>query len=128
MRRESTRSTSRTAVRHIRREKGKSGSSSNRRTRIVWVGVLAFWMMFLTGVLNDVTGSPGALQALRLRHMLASKNGELTDLEQQILKLDSERHRLEDSSAHQEREIRRVLGYAAPGEIIFDFSRGLLQK
>jgi cell division protein FtsB len=90
--------------------------------------MLAFWMMFLTGILNDVTGSPGALQAIRLRSMLSSKNTELTDLEGQIRKLDGERHRLEESTAHQEREIRRVLGYAAPGEIIFDFSRGLLQK
>ena len=108
------------------RSSSRSSPTENKRTRALWFTLLGFWMVFLTGILNDVTGSPGALQAFRLRHMLSNKNSELGTLEVQIQRLEGERHRLEDSTAHQEREIRRVLGYAAPGEIIFDFSRGLL--
>lgn len=36
--------------------------------------------------------------------------------------MEGEKVRLEKSAATQEREVRRVLGYAASDEIIFDFA------
>jgi hypothetical protein len=42
--------------------------------------------------------------------------------ENQLIALQEDSSRLERNKLTQEREIRRVLGYAAPNELIFDFS------
>jgi hypothetical protein len=97
-------------------------SSDKRSWKNGWLLLVATWVLLLSGVLSEFTGSPGLLQASRLRGLLETKNTELTDLDIQMSKLEGERLRLEGSPLAQEREIRRVLGYAAPGELIFDFS------
>ena len=90
----------------------------------IWTGLLALWGLFLSGLVSEVTGSPGALQAMRLQDLLKTRTAELSTLEAKVHNLDQDRLRLEQNAAVQEREVRRVLGYAAPGELIFDFSGG----
>jgi cell division protein FtsB len=76
----------------------------------------------LTGALHSVFGSPGALQAVRLKDLLAAKQAQVERIQNQVHGLEEEQARLETSRVLQQREIRRVLGYAAPDEMIFDFS------
>jgi len=76
----------------------------------------------LSGILSGLGGSPGAIQAWRLRQLWISKQDYLAELELDSQKIEAEAERLEKSRFAQEREIRRVLGYAALDEIIFDFS------
>jgi hypothetical protein len=73
-------------------------------------------------LLTGFLGTPGITQAVRLRGLLHSKQAELTGLEAEIQRLDTETIRLERSRIAQEQEIRRTLGYAASDEIIFDFA------
>ena len=94
---------------------------SPRRNK-VWIGLFALWLAFLSGGATAWTGTPGVLQQLHLRSLLGSKQAEQADLSSQIERLRSEAGLLEHSKTVQHREIRRVLGYAAPDEIIFDFA------
>jgi hypothetical protein len=88
----------------------------------VWMAIFGVWLIFLTGVLNPFTGSPGMLQAFQLQRILSSKQTEIDSAENDLIALQDESTRLEKSKLTQEREIRRVLGYASPNELIFDFS------
>jgi len=91
---------------------------SPRATRI-WLAVFGVWGVFLTGAL----GSPGLSQSRSLHALLDAKQAELGRLEAEVERLVSEAERLEKSRTAQEREIRRVLGYAAPDDLIFDFGQ-----
>lgn len=88
----------------------------------LWVVLFGFWIFFLSGLLSGITHTPGMLQSFRLKKLLASKEAQVHQMEEEIHALDAERNRLEKSKVAQDREIRRVLGYAASDEIIFDFS------
>lgn len=88
----------------------------------LWIGVFALWLILLSGVFSSLGGSPGILQSLSLRSLLAFKQDELVRIEKSIEEVDAEIERLEKNTVTQEREVRRVLGYAAEDEIIFDFS------
>jgi len=85
----------------------------------LWILLFATWLLILTGVFGR---GPGFLQLWRLDRLLASKQTKLQTLESQIAQMEGEKVRLEKSAATQEREVRRVLGYAASDEIIFDFA------
>jgi cell division protein FtsB len=87
----------------------------------IWFGIFAVWAFFLTGALSGFVGGPGALQALRLQNLLHSKTGKLQNYQTQLAQIRSEASLLENSPVVQQREIRRVLGYVASDEIIFDF-------
>jgi hypothetical protein len=76
----------------------------------------------LSGVLANCVGSPGILQAVRLRNYLGTKKDQLVVIQEEVKKLHLESLQLEHSRIAQEREVRRVLGYAASDEIIFDFN------
>lgn len=88
----------------------------------VWVLVFLIWGVLLTGVFSFKRGSPGFLQAFRLKQLLLNREDLLHTYESQIQILENERDILEHSPSAQEREIRRVLGYAYSDELIFDFS------
>ncbi len=94
----------------------------HRPVTSIWLAVFALWTLFITGLFSNLIGSPGIIQALRLRSLLNSKESELHETEIDIQHLDAERLKLEKSKVTQEKEIRRVLGYAASDEIIFDFT------
>lgn len=88
----------------------------------LWSFAFALWALFLSGVMGDFVGSPGVVQAQRLKSLLDHKQSQVHGLEAEIARIDSGRYKMEKSSYAQLREIRRVLGYAAPDEIIFDFT------
>ena len=88
----------------------------------LWTSVFALWGMFLTGVAANFVGSPGVIQAVRLNSLLKSKQSIVTRMQEEMKHLQSEAFQLERSRVAQQREIRRVLGYAAADEIIFDFT------
>lgn len=87
-----------------------------------WLGVFGFWLILLSGVLTPWTGGPGLLQWRRLETLLSQRQAQLQDLERQVLALSAEQVLLQRSTAAQQREIRRVLGYVRPDEMVFDFS------
>ena len=80
------------------------------------------WLLFLTGAFASIVGSPGIVQAVRLRNLLMSKQKSLDEIKTEVAKLQKEANDLEKNRAIQLREIRRVLGYASPDEIVFDFT------
>lgn len=88
----------------------------------IWIGAFALWIVFLTGIFSGWTRSPGVLQNMKLQELLDAKQSKIHALEAEIALLESEAQTLEKSKALQQREIRRVLGYAASDEIIFDFT------
>jgi hypothetical protein len=88
----------------------------------IWIGIFGIWMVFLSGILNPFIGSPGMLQSMQLQRILNHKQHQIDAAENQLIALQEDSMRLEKNSLTQEREIRRVLGYAAPNELIFDFS------
>ncbi len=89
----------------------------------LWAGAFVIWLFLLSGVLTQVLGMPpGGLQLLRLNGLLRSKQAQLAEIESQIIGLSSDQVRLEQSQVEQKREIRRVLGYVAKDEIVFEFS------
>lgn len=91
----------------------------------VWLALFGVWMLLLTGLLNPWLEGPGLVQWWRLESLLSQKHSRLAEIENEVLALSSEQVRLERSGATQQREIRRVLGYVRPDEIIFDFSAEL---
>jgi cell division protein FtsB len=93
-----------------------------RRASRAWIGVFAVWTLLLSGVLANLVGSPGIIQAFRLRSLLGAKQEQLAKLEADVARIEAEATRLTKSRAAQEREVRRTLSYAASDEIIFDFS------
>jgi hypothetical protein len=87
-----------------------------------WIFVFSFWIVLLSGMLSNFIGSPGVIQAVRLNNLLFAKQAQLLSSEQELKKLQAEAALLETNHFAQIREIRRVLGYAAPDEIIFDLT------
>lgn len=87
----------------------------------LWITIFGVWLVLLSGVLAGIGGSPGIIQSLRLKHLFAVKQDELGNVETEVRRLEDESARLERSRFAQEREIRKVLGYAAEDEIIFQF-------
>ena len=90
----------------------------------IWATAFSLWAVFLSGILATVVGSPGILQSLRLHSLLTEKQKELSVIRSDLSHLQADAELLEKSSVAQHREIRRVLGYAAPDEIVFDFTGG----
>lgn len=88
----------------------------------VWLCGAAVWLVLISGVL-PWSATPGIWQALQLKSLLEHKRQNLIRIENEIAELEREKKLLEGHRPTQEREIRRVLGYAAPDEIVFDFSR-----
>ncbi|MCC7442286.1 MAG: hypothetical protein IT285_11670 [Bdellovibrionales bacterium] len=87
----------------------------------LWVLIFATWLLFLSGGLTGLTGSPGMAQLLRLSGFLGQKRGELARAEDSLHSLQIEAEGLENSSAVQERAIRDVLGFVGADETVFEF-------
>ena len=90
----------------------------NRR----WGIFFAVWIFLLSGLVSDFIKSPGILQALRLKAVLETKEKQVSEAKRNLKMLQTTAHQLEKNRYAQAREIRRVLGFAAPDEIIFDFN------
>ncbi len=65
---------------------------------------------------------PGILQWFELKGELNDRRADLASIDAEISMIDQDSRRLERSRPAQEKEIRRVLGYVAEDELIFDFS------
>ncbi len=89
----------------------------------VWIGIFLIWGVFLSGLLTPWLQTPGLWQYSKLTTLRDQKKVELSQLEAKIEAKDQERIALESNPDLQEKEIRRVLGYVSPNEIVFDFSR-----
>ncbi|HLD99989.1 MAG TPA: hypothetical protein VJB59_07015 [Bdellovibrionota bacterium] len=87
----------------------------------LWLGIFGCWLLLLVGIPAQF-GSPGVMQLVRLRNLLDTRKNQAEDLRTLLRRLETESQQLEKSKVVQQREIRRVLGYAAPDEIIFDFT------
>ncbi len=99
---------------HVRNE-------SPRAIHRLWVVLFFLWIIFLSGVIKTWVGTPGVYQAIGLRMLLDQKVNEREQLEKSLASRLKEITDLEKNRLVQEREIRRVLGYTAPGELVFDF-------
>ncbi|MBU6375258.1 MAG: hypothetical protein KGQ59_04630 [Bdellovibrionales bacterium] len=88
----------------------------------VWLAIFGLWFVLLTGVFNRWLGSPGLIQWWRLESLLSQRQAKLVEIENHVLALSTDQVRLERSAIAQQREIRKVLGYVRPDELIFDFS------
>ena len=64
--------------------------------------------------------SRGVWQAWQLERMVDNRKEQLAQLEARTQQLERDRKLLETSAVAQEREARRVLGYVAPNELVFD--------
>jgi hypothetical protein len=87
----------------------------------VWLGIFGIWGILLSGAFAQLVGSPGVIQGVRLSGLLETRQLQLATLETELAQLRQEAARLEGCTLAQHREIRRILGYAASDEIIFDF-------
>src|SRR5271155_4946722 len=88
----------------------------------LWLGIFGVWLVLLSGLLSSFIGSPGIYQAWQLREILNSKQAQVEKSENQLMALQEDAGLLEKSKVTQQREIRRILGYAGSNELIFDFS------
>lgn len=77
----------------------------------------------LSGVVSQWIGAPGVIQLFKLKNYQDQRQTQLTEAEAEIARLTFDVERLETSRTAQLHEIRKVLGYAAPNELIFDFTR-----
>lgn len=84
----------------------------------LWIVIFIVWSISLSGLV----GVPGILQSLRLKSLLNSKQTQMNELQTELIRLQDEALGLEKNKVLQQREIRRVLGYSAPDELIFDFT------
>lgn len=91
----------------------------------LWLAFFALWSVVLTGVFADTIGAPGGWQAWKLRELLNTKQGQLGELRGHVRRLESQIQLLEKHRTTQVREVRRVLGYAAPEELVFEFDSPL---
>lgn len=87
-----------------------------------WIGLFGLWTVFLSGVLTPVFRDPGVIQLMRLRQLADEKRDQISRYETELLQLQEDAALLEKNRLVQQREIRKVLGYAAPGDLIFDFT------
>ena len=87
-----------------------------------WIAVFVLWLIFLSGGLAKFFGSPGIIQAIRLQGLLQEKQKLSVEAEAELSRLKIEAALLETHAITQEKEIRKTLGYAAPDEMIFDFT------
>jgi cell division protein FtsB len=88
-----------------------------------WAAIFTLWGLLLSGVFAGFVGSPGVIQAVRLTSLLHAKESQLLELQEDLSRLKTEVAGLERSRIIQQREIRRVLGYTGPDEVVFDFTQ-----
>jgi hypothetical protein len=63
----------------------------------------------------------------KIARLVETRQQKMSEIESKIMEISAEQVRLEKSPAAQRREIRRVMGYLAPDEILFDFSSDPVQ-
>lgn len=91
-----------------------------------WIVFFGLWFLFLTGFFEWFRPphqlSPGLWQAWQLRRYFHFKQKQERTLDEDIQSLQQKTEVLAHHPLAQEIEIRKVLGYAASDELIFDLS------
>lgn len=82
--------------------------------------VFALWGVFLSGAVSHFTGSPGIIQALHLHELWDQKQTTLRETEEKSRILGIKERLLKSNTTVQEREVREVLGYARPTDLVFE--------
>jgi cell division protein FtsB len=95
---------------------------SNKRVQKTWGILLGLWFLVLSGVLSQPLKTPGLLQVWQLSHFSADRTETIERLQAEVEALNTDASALLKDPTVQEREARRVLGYVAPDEIVFDFT------
>jgi len=90
-----------------------------------WTFFFLLWAFFLSGFFSHFFGTPGVLQAIELQRLLQTQKKNWNQIQAEIIQLESEIQDFKSNPFTQQREIRKVLGYIAQDEIIFDFSNYL---
>lgn len=86
-----------------------------------WLALFGVWTLLLSGVFADFVGTPGLVQWRKLEELYHSKQAEQERLEYELARLQKEIVDMEKDPEAQRREIRRILGYVAPDEVVFEF-------
>ena len=107
--------------RHYSSKKAPAPTGGFLTPKRLWLGIFAVWLLFISGILQTYTGSPGVLQAFRLYQLHQNKIAQLAEMELKIAELEKEEKKLQTDRAYIEQEIRRVLGYVHSDEIVFQF-------
>ena len=87
-----------------------------------WIIFFAIWFLFLTGLLDFWSQSPGLKQWFKVQASVREKRQEIADIEAKTDVLHETARQLESNAVAQEREIRKVLGYLGEQEVVFEFS------
>ena len=96
--------------------------TKSRAPTLIWAALFGIWALFISGAVLGLTGSPGVAQAFRLRSLLVDRRAELARIEESAGRMEGLKKELGTRAPAQEAEIRKVLGYAATGELVFEFS------
>ena len=86
-----------------------------------WLVFFGVWTVILSGVFADFVGTPGLVQWRKLESLYQLKRIDQNRLEADLERMQNEIVRMEKDTEVQRREIRRVLGYLAPDEMVFEF-------
>lgn len=88
-----------------------------------WIVFFGIWFLLLTGTLDTWFENPGIKQWHLLKEGVQKKRQEIVEVESDSELLKETAKQLQSNPAAQEREIRRVLGYLGPNEVVFEFSQ-----
>jgi cell division protein FtsB len=105
----------------VRRRNSQARRSSKNRITHAWCGFFLLWLVLLSGALERWVGGPGLVQWLQVRSLVAETRARGEEIEFELSRLDGLRRQLESNPAVQEIEIRRVLGYLRPNEMVFEY-------
>jgi len=94
---------------------------SFRNRNRFWLFFFAIWILLLSGIFEPWIGAPGLKQKIQVRNLLNETRAKSALVESEVASLEETRKQLETNPVAQEREIRKVLGYLAPGEVVFEF-------
>jgi len=87
----------------------------------LWLLLFVSWGIFLTGVAERFGGPQGIAQYLQIKALADQRAEELSRLEDELERVETEAGKLERSRTAQVREIRRVLGYAGPDDLVIEW-------
>ena len=105
----------------MRRQNSQAKKHSKNRITHAWCGFFLLWLILLSGMLERWVGAPGLYQWLQVRSLVKETRNKGEEIEFELSRLDGLRKQLETNPAVQEIEIRRVLGYLRPNEIVFEY-------
>lgn len=104
-------------------------NATTTRRHWIWIGVFVLWAVGLSGIPHDLgrklglsfLRAPGLVQYLRLQAQVSQSERDLQAVRDAAAAALQWNRALESDPKAQEREARRILGWVAPDEIVFEF-------